>query len=112
MRVVPRLRVLWALSTSLGACAGPLGRGEGQFDKGQYPAAKHTFAGLEGQSRGWGSSMRARYALFRGLTHAALGDRTQAGVWLREAKAVEEAHPGSLSAIDVRRLKLGLDALD
>ena len=112
MRFVSVLLVLWTLSSSLAACAGPLCEGESQFDNGQYPLAKETFAALEAQSREWASSRQARYALFRGLTHAALGDRTKAGVWLREAKTIEDAHPASLSPIDVRRLKLGLDALD
>jgi hypothetical protein len=112
MRFVRALLVPWMLSSSLAACAGRLCHGESQFDEGQYPAAKETFAGLEAQSREWDSSRQAQYALFRGLTHAALGDRAKAGVWLRGAKAIEEAHPGSLSPIDVRRLKVGLEALD
>jgi len=111
MRCV-RALVLWPLSTLLAGCAGALSEGESQFDEGQYPAAKETFAGLEGQRAAWGPPMQARYALLRGLTHEALGDRMRASEWLREAKAIEDVHPGSLSPLDVRRLRLGLDGLE
>jgi hypothetical protein len=92
------------------ACGGPLSEGESQFGKGRYPEAKQTFLGLEGESRTWADAKRAEYALYRGLTHAALGDRAQAGVWLREAKAIEDAHPGALSHDDGQRLRVGLEA--
>jgi hypothetical protein len=100
------------LALLLVACAGGLAEGEGQFRKGRYPEAKQTFAALEVESRAYPDGKRAEYALYRGLTLGALGDRAQAGVWLREAKAIEDAHPGSLSAEDAARLKAGLDASD
>jgi hypothetical protein len=85
-------------------CAGPLSDGEDAFRKGWYPEAKQTFAGLEGESRSWDDAERAEYALYRGLTLAALGDRGAAAWWLRRAKAVEDAHPGALVDDDARRL--------
>jgi hypothetical protein len=94
----------------LAACAGPLAEGESQFDKGRYPEAKQTFAALEEESHGWSDAKRAEYALYRGLTLNALGDRGQAGVWLRGAKAVEDAHPGSLTREDVERLRLAMES--
>ena len=93
-------------------CAGALARGESQFDSGNYPAAKQTFASLETDSRTWDDRQRAEYALYRGLTLAALGDREHAGPWLRQARAIEEAHPGSLSPENVRRLSVGLESSD
>jgi hypothetical protein len=93
-------------------CGGALAEGESQFKKGRYPEAKQTFASIEADSARWSDARRAEYALYRGLTLAALGDRAQAGVWLREAKAIEDSRPGSLSAEDAQRLKLGLDAND
>jgi hypothetical protein len=90
-------------------CAGALARGESQFDNGSYPEAKQTFASLEAESRIWDDRQRAEYALYRGLTLAALGDREHAGPWLRQARAIEEAHPGSLSPENVQRLRAGLE---
>ena len=75
---------------------------------GATPEAKATFAALEGDSRGWNDARRAEYALYRGLTLGALGDRPQAVVWLRDARAIDEAHPGSLTPDAQRRLKIGL----
>lgn len=93
-------------------CGGALADGKAQFDKGRYPEAKQTFASIEQESRTWSDARRAEYALYRGLTLAALGDRAAAGVWLKEAKAIEDGHPGSLSADDAQRLKLGLEGAD
>ena len=95
---------------SLAACASALAEGESQFKKGRYPEAKQTFAALEEESARYDDSKRAEYALYRGLTLGALGDRAQSGVWLREAKALEAAHPGSLSTEDLRRMKAAIDA--
>jgi hypothetical protein len=100
------------LLLSLWACGGSLATGQSQFEQGRYPEAKQTFAAAEADSRRWSDERRARYALYRGLTLGALGDRAQAGVWLREAKAVEDAHPGSLSFEDRQRLRLGLESND
>jgi hypothetical protein len=36
---------------------------------------------------------QARYALYRGLTHLALGDAQQADRYLRRAKRALDAHP-------------------
>jgi TolA-binding protein len=100
------------LLAMVAGCGGALGQGESEFAKGQYPEAKQTFASAETESRGWSDSRRAEYALYRGLTLGALGDRGQAAVWLREAKAIEDTHTGSLSAEDARRLHIGLGSTE
>ncbi|HLK35197.1 MAG TPA: hypothetical protein VKU41_00505 [Polyangiaceae bacterium] len=107
-----RLHVLLVAPALVGACGGALTEGESQFKKGRYPEAKQTLASLERDSRSWDDATRAEYALYRGLTFEALGDRAQAGVWLREAKAIEDVRPGSLSREDGQRLKVGLDTAD
>jgi hypothetical protein len=109
MRLVSLL--LFAL-LALGACASPLTRVRDQFIDGHYPEAKQILVSLEAESRTWNDAKRAEYALYRGLTHAALGDRDQAGVWLREARAIDDAHPGSLSREDAQRLKAGMESSD
>jgi hypothetical protein len=92
------------------ACASALGEGESQFKKGRYPEAKQTFESLETEAEGYGDARRAEYALYRGLTLGALGDRAAADVWLREAKTLEATRPGTLSPEDTRRMKAALDA--
>jgi hypothetical protein len=99
-------------SASLCGCGGLLSDGQSLFEKGRYPEAKQTLAAGEAESRTWNNENRARYALYRGLTLNALGDRDRAGAWLREARAIEYAHPGSLSAEDAQRLRLGLESAD
>jgi hypothetical protein len=107
-----RLRPFALGLLSLAACGGALAEGESKFKKGRYPEAKQTFASAEADSRSWGDAGRAEYALYRGLTLSALGDRAQGGAWLREAKAIEYAHPGSLDHEDAQRLAVGLEAID
>jgi len=103
---------LGALSIGAAGCGGPLAEGEWLFDAGRYPQAKQAFAALEGESASWQGPRQAEYALYRGLTLGALGDRAMAAVWLREAKAIEDANPGSLAPDDARRLQLGLESHD
>jgi hypothetical protein len=100
------------LLSGLAGCAGPMARVEKQFAEGRYPDAKQTLESLEAESQTWTDAKRAEYALYRGLTHTALGDRERAGLWLRQARAIEDAHPGSLSPEDRQRLKVGLDSSD
>jgi hypothetical protein len=93
----------------LAGCAGPLAEGESQFSLGQYPDAKQTLLALEAESRTWNDAKRAEYALYRGLTHAALGDGEKAAMWLGQAREIERVHPGSLSARDARRLRVAAE---
>jgi hypothetical protein len=95
---------------ALAGCAGPLARAEAQFADGQYPAAKQALAALESESRSWDAASRAEYALYRGLTLAALGDSSRGAAWLGDAKVAEDARPGSLSPEDARRLAAALQA--
>src|SRR5688572_17442929 len=105
--------VLAIVLVSLGlGCAGPLTDGKAQFKKGRYAEAKVTLTSVELESRNWDDRKRAEYALYRGLTHGALGDRGTAAIWLSEAKAIEDSHPGTLSADDLARLKLGLESVN
>ncbi len=94
------------------ACGGPLNEAKADFNKGHYARAKEELVRAEGESREWSDRQRAEYALYRGLTHGALGDRAAAALWLREAKAVEDTHPGTLDADDMARLNLGLESSD
>jgi hypothetical protein len=99
-----------AALAGLTGCAGPLAQAEAQFTDGQYPAAKQALAALESESRSWDAASRAEYALYRGLTLAALGDSSRGAAWLRDAKEAEDTRPGSLSPEDARRLAAALDS--
>jgi hypothetical protein len=96
---------------ALAACGSALSEAKSDFKKGHYAQAKETLVRAEPESKTWSDRKRAEYALYRGLTHNALGDRGAAGLWLREAKALEDAHPGTLGEDDQVRLRLGLEAV-
>ena len=108
-----RLRVGVAVIAigALSGCAGRLAESEAAFRRGDYPEAKRVLAALEPNMRAGSGEGHAEYALYRGLTFAALGDTTRADSWLERAKALEEARPGSLSSDDARRLETALAAL-
>jgi hypothetical protein len=80
-----------------------------EFARGQYPRAKEGLLAMEHDSRTWDRQERAEYALYRGLTSEALGNRGEAILWLREARTIEDTAPGSLSPLDAKRLRVGLD---
>jgi hypothetical protein len=107
------LAVLVALLAllALPACGGGLANAKSDYKKGRYADAKTELVALEDESQRWTGARRAEYALYRGLVHQALGDRGTAAIWLREAKAIEDAHPHTLSTDDRSRLDLALDAV-
>ena len=104
------IAVLLALLGGAG-CGGALSEGRYEFSKGRYSEAKQTFLSAEVETRGWSAGDQAEYALYRGLTHAALGDRAAASAWLSLAKTIERAAPGSLSERDASRLAIGMEEL-
>jgi hypothetical protein len=102
---VQRWRFL-AAAAALGAagCTGSFGAGVREYDHGRYPEAMaHLRDAEEGASELRGES-RARYALYRGLTHLALGDRPGTLRWLGEARQAVEARPTLLDDDDLGRL--------
>ena len=109
-----RLRdlLLFTAVTVCIACGPTLSSAKSDFRGGRLPEAKEKLVALEGESRSWAAPRdRAEYALYRGLVHHALGDREAAAAWLRDAKALDDAHPKALSEDDHTRLELALDAL-
>ncbi|MBX3205782.1 MAG: hypothetical protein KF764_11985 [Labilithrix sp.] len=93
------------------ACGGALAGAKSDFKGGRVAEAKDKLVAMEADSRSWTGTRRAEYVLYRGLVHHALGDRAAAAPWLREAKALEDEHPRTLSEDDRARLDLALDAL-
>ncbi len=63
------------------------------YHEGRYPAAADELRALEHDVPSLSPDERARYALYRGLTHLALGDARRADRHLTEAKRALDAHP-------------------
>jgi hypothetical protein len=76
------------------ACGGAMGPALTAFEEGRHPDAMQEFRSLEPDSRDWSQGERARYALYRGLTHLACGDVRAADHWLSRAKRTWEHNPG------------------
>lgn len=73
--------------------------------QGRYEDALDALCSREEAARSLEGPARARYALYRGLVHLALGDGAAAGRWLGEAKSFYDADPRSLSEADAGRLE-------
>ena len=80
-----------ALLFALCGCAGSLPLDA--FREGRYPAAAAELRIIESEAKEYAPAERARYALYRGLTHLALGDASSADRWLTVAKRECDRHP-------------------
>jgi hypothetical protein len=81
-----------------------MGKAVTAFEEGRHPDAVAAFRGLEAESREWPTDERARYALYRGLTHLACGDVRAADRWLSDAKYSWERDPGVFDAEERGRM--------
>jgi len=98
-----RLGFALALAGASG-CAGSFGAGVHEYDHGRYPEALEHFREAEQDAAALHGARRARYALYRGLAHLALGDRMATLRWLREARSAVQAEPTILGDDDLGRL--------
>jgi hypothetical protein len=90
-----------ALFVLLGpACRGPLGPPLEAFHDGRLPAAASAFRRLEPELSGLSDTERARYALYRGLTHLGLGDAREAERWLSFARHLDSEDPRRFDAVE------------
>lgn len=78
---------------ALPACAGPMGPPLEAFRDGRLPEAAAGFRRLEPEFSELSTDDRARYALYRGLSHLGLGDARAADRWLSLAVRLERADP-------------------
>jgi hypothetical protein len=83
-------------------CSSPLTEARTSFDEARYPDAAAEFRSL--RPEGLDDTELFQYALYRGLTHLALGDAAPAERWLGLAKRLAEASPGLASREDTGRL--------
>jgi hypothetical protein len=86
---------LWAvlMATLLGACASPLAPARQAFAEARYPDAIAAYRALGPQVPTLSQEQLFEYALYRGLSHLALGDSRPAERWLLVAKRLAESTP-------------------
>jgi hypothetical protein len=85
-------------------CGGPLAEGVAEYDRARYPEALVALREAEPAGLRAATRTRVRYALYRGLTHFALGDLPAAHGWLARAHAACLADPALLDAEESGRL--------
>ncbi len=85
----------------LSGCSTPLDEARTSFDEARYPDAVAQYRALAPQVPRLPGPELFRYALYRGLSHLALGDADPAERWLTLAKRLSDASP-SLATIDER----------
>jgi len=106
-----RVMAIALLAAWAGGCAGPMSQGISDYHRGSYPEAASHLAEAEPDRAGASERTRTRYALYRGLTHLALGDKESAQRWMSEAKARWDADRGLLDRAEQGRLLAGWEAL-
>lgn len=90
------------------ACTGSAYRGVRDYDHAQYPEALEHLISVEPFVAAGSPRDRARYALYRGLAHLALGDQQATVRWLIAAKRAWNADPSVLSDDERNRLAAAL----
>lgn len=76
------------------ACSSPFAQARTSFDEARYPDAIAEYQALRLRVTELGRPRQFEYALYRGLSHLALGDSLAAQHWLTVAKRLSEASPG------------------
>jgi hypothetical protein len=84
------------------ACSSPLHEAVTSFEEARYPDAVSEFRGFRPEAGN--SAELFHYALYRGLSHLALGDAKPAERWLTVAKRLSERSPTLASEDEQGRL--------
>lgn len=98
------LRSCWLLALLFTACASPLAAARTSFDEARYPDAAAQYRALAPRVPHLPESELFEYALYRGLSHLALGDSVPAQRWLAVAKRLSERSPGLATSDEQGRL--------
>jgi hypothetical protein len=85
-------------------CSSNLSVAVEHLDAGRLPEAVQTLRAAEAELPGLPAKERLKYALYRGLTHFALGDVRAAERWLAPVKQALDRDPRSLSDAERGRL--------
>lgn len=94
----------WLLAATCSACGSALGPALDDLSAGRHPEAAARLEALEPDADRWEPGERARYALYRGLAHLALGDAVDADRYLSEAHRAVTADPSLLDGAEHGRL--------
>lgn len=86
------------------ACGSPFAEARTSFDEARYPDAVAQYRQLGPRLLELEQPELYRYALYRGLSHLALGDAVPAQRWLLFAKRLAEGTPGLASSEEQGRL--------
>ena len=81
-------------------CHSALDEAMSSYEDGRYPSAAAEFRAAEPAARTLGPHDFATYALYRGLTHLALGDARATAYWLGYAKQAADRDPASFNDRD------------
>lgn len=88
-----------------------MGRGVAAYDDGHYPEAMEALDAAHADHVDAEAHERARYALYAGLTHLALGHEAQAQRWISEAKWLWDTDRTVLEPADTGRMMSAWEAL-
>lgn len=104
---------MFALATllCLVGCRTAMTRGVVAYDDGYYPEALDALAEAHADKAHAEGADRARYALYYGLTHLALGHEAEAQRWIAEAKWLWDSDRSTLGVEDTGRLMSAWEAL-
>jgi hypothetical protein len=89
---------------AVSSCRTELGRAVRAYDEARYPHAVESLRTLEPPRTGSSAGLRARYALYRGLSELAVGNARVAEAWLLRAWQAADATPDALNREDHGRL--------
>jgi len=81
------------LLVSSSGCRSALSDAMASYADAQYPTAAAQFRAAEPEARKLNAAEFAHYALYRGLTHLALGDASAAARWVGYAKQSADRDP-------------------
>jgi hypothetical protein len=98
-----RLRLAVFTVLSFG-CSSPLTEARTSFEEARYPDAIAQYRAAPPDANRLSISELFEYALYRGLTHLALGDAGPAERWLLVAKRLSEQSPGLATSEQEGRL--------
>ena len=100
------------LGAAAAACSPYVQRGATLYSEGRYVEAAEVFELTEHRLASSPPTVRAEYALFRGLTFLRLDDLRDARPWLNYASAMERTRPGTLPPARLALLARGWAELE
>ena len=103
-RKVGMIRRACCLALLLWGCSSPVSEARTSFDEARYPDAVAQYRALRPQLPQLAPPELFDYALYRGLSHLALGDAAPASQWLTVAKRLWEESPELADADERGRL--------